>query len=147
MTTRVAFTLCLLYTNVLYAQVSEKEANKIASQINALFSDYTDTTIIGTNGNDGVIVLSGKILSDKKGLWVFISALAVGKHLNDNPSVKLDEIWFADVGEMKSKPLKCSTLPADVAKMVQTKVSSDKIELEEGIKIIASNLKIKSITK
>lgn len=131
----------------LCAQVTTNEAGKLSKQINTLFSDYTDTTVFPTDGNDAVIVFSGKILTDQKDLWIFVSACAIGKHLNDNPSTKINELWFADVGEMKSNPKKCQVLSAEVAKSVQSRVHSGDVELKDGMRLIKNGLSNKIMTK
>ena len=107
-----------------------------------MVSDHTDTIVVPTDGNEAVIVASTKILSNKQvlDLWMFVSGCAVGKYLNDNPSVRINEIWFADVAGMKSKPMTYYSLPTDVAKSVQARINRGEIKLEDGMRILSQKL-------
>ena len=111
-----------------------------------MVSDHTDTMVIPTDGNEAVIVVSTKILSNKQilDLWTFVSGCAIGKHLNDNPSLGVREIWFTDVAGMKSKPITYYSLPTDIAKSVQSRIHGGQLELKDGMNIISQKLSRKT---
>lgn len=123
-------------------QVSISAAEKMTRQINAIMSDYTDTMVTPTNKPDAVIIVSMKALQTEKvaRMWWLISAAAVGKHLNDNPSLSLNEIWFSDINDMKARPARVSVLPASVAKTVQSKMYNDAMEPKEAMDLIQKSL-------
>ena len=145
----VAVIILLTIGCSLQAQISTSASNTITQQINALVSDYTDTTVIPTDGSDAVLVVSTKILSTKQimDLWIFVSASAVGKHLNDTPSLRMNEIWFSDVAGMKSKPSTYYSLPTAIAKSVQSKIERGEITLQDGMRIVSQSISKKSIAK
>ena len=117
-----------------FAQISERAASTVAGQINAIMSDYTDTLVIPTNRTDGVIVISQKALQAEKvtKIWTFIAASAIGKYFNDHPELSVKEIWFADITDMKARPVRYSVLQLSVAKYVQSKVYAGAMDIEDG---------------
>jgi len=139
-------TLLMLSQLSLRAQISASAAETISAQINTLASDHTDTMVVPTDGNEAVIVASTKVLSNKQilDLWIFVSGCAIGKYLNDNPSLRVKEIWFADVAGMKSKPMSYYSLPTDVAKSVQSRIHGGQLELKDGMNILAQKLSRKT---
>ena len=140
---------CVLYIGALIfssgsalGQISEQAASTIARQINAVMSDYTDTLVIPTDKTDGVIVLSQKALATEKvaKLWTFIAAAAVGKYFNDHHDLSVKEIWFADVTDMKARPVRYSVLNLSIARSVQAQVYAGDIDIEAGEAKVWSSL-------
>jgi hypothetical protein len=91
---------------------------------------------------DGVIIISMKALQSEKvrKLWTLIAASAVGKYLNDNPKLALTEILFADVTDMKARPVRYLALPTGVAKSVQSRVYNGDLTLDDAQEIIQEKL-------
>jgi hypothetical protein len=138
----VAAILILPFGYSLQAQITTPASNTISKQINAMVSDHTDTIVVPTDGSDAVIVASTNILSNKQvlDLWMFVSGCAIGKHLNDNPELRMKEIWFADVSGMNSKPMTYYSLPSDIAKSVQARIHRGEIELKDGMGTISQSI-------
>lgn len=132
-----------------HAQLSTEAAAKIGQQINAITSDYTDTLVTPTNGKEGVIVVSMKVLASEKvaKLWHFVAACAVGKYFNDNASASVEEIWFADPTDLADKPPRYAVLKLPVAKAVQSQLYSGSMDVEAGQAKIWGSLERKPIAK
>lgn len=132
-----------------HAQLPTDDAAKISQQINAITSDYTDTLVTPTDGKEGVIVVSMKVLASEKvaKLWHFVAACAVGKYYNDNGNASVEEIWFADPTDLAAKPPRYAVLKLPVAKAVQSQLYNGTMDVEVGQSKIWSSLERKSITK
>lgn len=113
--------------------------------------DYTQTSCLPTGGKAGAlsfIVISSEpvfsVEASKKG-WVLVVVASIGKTLNEQSSVKADELWLSDANQMKSRV--AYVLPISVAKSLQRQIYNGKIDLEGMYTAIKKNLVQKTIAK
>ena len=108
-----------------------------------------DGLVTPTNGKEGVIVVSMKVLASEKvsKLWHFVAACAVGKYYNDNAGAVVEEIWFADPTDLAAKPPRYAVLKLLVAKAVQSQLYNGSMDVEAGQAKIWNSLERKSIAK
>jgi hypothetical protein len=141
---RTIIALIFATASHLQGQVSEAAAADIAHKINVLTSEFTDTLVLPTDGQEAVIVASTKILptSTIAKRWHLVAACAVGKYFNDNPDAYVREIWFTDRSAMAESPPRYRVLPVFIAKTVQRQFEADEIEnVGDGEAKIWNNLK------
>ena len=65
--------------------------------------------------------------------------------MNEQPSVKTDELWLSDANLMKNRI--AHALPTSLAKSLQRQVYDGQIDLEEMYVAIKKNLSKKTIPK
>ena len=82
--------------------------------------------------------------ASKKG-WLLVVVASIGKILNEQPSVKADEIWLSDTSLMKSRV--AYVLSTALAKSLQRQVHNEQIDLEGMYAVIKKNLVQKTISK
>ena len=118
--------------------------------MNALV-DYTQTSCLPSGGKAGAlsfIVLSSQpvfsVKASKNG-WLLVVVASFGKTLNEQPSVKADELWLSDANLMKSRV--AHVLPTSLAKSLQRQAYNGQIDLEEMYEAIKKNLVRKTIPK
>ena len=70
---------------------------------------------------------------------------SIGKILNEQPSVKTDEMWLSDTSLMKSRV--AYVFSASLAKSLQRQVYNGQIDLEGMYAVIKKNLVQKTISK
>ncbi len=123
---------------------------EVQNAVNALV-DYTQTSCLPSGGKAGAlsfIVLSSQpvfsVEASKKG-WLLVAVASVGKTLNEQPSVKADELWLSDTNLMKSRV--AHVFPAALAKSLQRQVYNGQIDLEGMYAAIKKNLVQKTIPK
>lgn len=135
------------------AQSAEKGQSicyEVQNVVNALV-DYTQTSCLPTAGKAGAlsfIVISSQpvfsVEASKKG-WLLIAVAAIGKTLNEKPSVKADELWLSDANQMKQRV--AHVFPTSLARSLQRQVYDGQIDLERMYAVIKKNLVQKSIPK
>jgi hypothetical protein len=136
--------LLLVAASHLQAQVSEAAAADMARKINLLTSEFTDTLVLPTDGQDAVIVVSTKILPAEKiaKRWHMVAACVVGQYFNDNTNAYVRQIWFTDRSAMAETPPRYRVLPAFIAKSVQRQFKANEIDdVSTGEAKIWDNLK------
>lgn len=123
---------------------------EVQSAVNSLV-DYTQTTCLPGAGKAGAlsfIVVSSKpvfsVEASKKG-WLLVAVASVGKTLNEQPSVRTDELWLSDSNLMQRRV--AYSFPATLAKSLQRRVSNGQIDLEGMYSAIKMNLVQKTIPK
>lgn len=116
-----------------------------------LIADITRTMCIPAKGQQpGTIsftIISEKPVfntSFKKG-WLLTVVGAVGGALNDNPSVKAEELWLSDISLTKEG--KAYVIDATTAKSLQQQIHSDKITLEQMYAAITRGLTLRTVKK
>lgn len=113
--------------------------------------DYTETSCLPSSGKKGALtfmfISSKPIFSVEasKKAWAIVTVAAIGKILNDQPSLKADEIWLSDLNQVQNKV--AYTLPASLAKSLQKQVSTEKINFEQMYSSINKNMIKKTVTK
>jgi hypothetical protein len=123
---------------------------EVQNAVNGLV-DYTQTSCLPSGGKAGAlsfIVISSQpvfsVEASKKG-WVLVAVASIGKTLNEQPSVKADELWLSDANQMKSRV--AYVLPASIAKSLQRQVYNGQLDLEGMYAAIKKNLVRKTIGK
>jgi hypothetical protein len=123
---------------------------EVQNAVNVLV-DYTQTSCLPAGGKDGAfsfIVVSSQpiflIEASKKG-WLLVVVASIGKTLNEQSSVKVDELWLSDTNLMKSRI--AYVFPAFLAKSLQRQVYDGQIDLEGMYTAINKNLVQKTISK
>jgi hypothetical protein len=123
---------------------------EVQNAVNALV-DYTQTSCLPSAGKAGAlsfIVLSTQpvfsVQASKKG-WLLVAVASIGKTLDEQPSVKADELWLSDTNLMKSRV--AHVFPASLAKSLQRQVYNGQIDLEGMYAAIKKNLVQKTIPK
>ena len=76
---------------------------------------------------------------------MLVAVASIGKTLNEQPSVKADELWLSDANQMKSRV--AYVLPASIAKSLQRQVYNGQLDLEGMYAAIKKNLVRKTIGK
>jgi len=96
------------------AQSGEKGQSicyEVQNVVNALV-DYTQTSCLPSRGKAGAlsfIVLSSQpvfSVEASKKAWLLVVVGAIGKSLNERPSVKADELWLSDANLIPGGHLK-----------------------------------------
>jgi hypothetical protein len=111
---------------------------------------YTRTSCIPSKaekpGVVSFIVISSQpifaVEAAKKG-WLAALVGAVGKILNDRPSLKVDELWVSDSGLMKKRS--AYVVSAPFVKALQRKVFTGELSLEEGYASLTKRLTLRAI--
>src|SRR3990167_1748830 len=81
---------------------------EIQNYVNALM-DNTQTSCLPSGGKEGalsfIVISSEPIFSieSAKKAWLLVVVGAFGKTLNDQPSIKVDELWLSDINQMKER--------------------------------------------
>ncbi|MNR66060.1 hypothetical protein D3C85_1893670 [compost metagenome] len=65
--------------------------------------------------------------------------------MNDQPSIKVDELWLSDVNQMKSRV--AYAIPVSLAKSLQRQVYNGQIDLSGMYAAIKKNLVQKTVSK
>jgi hypothetical protein len=152
----VLFGCCLNYEiSQAAAPPSIQRGNSICYEVqkftNALV-DYTDTRCWAAPSSRKAELLSFIIISSKpvfaveasKKGWMIVTISAVGKILNEDPSIRTDEIWLSDVDLTKKRVV--YALPTSVAKSLQRDAFHGRINVEQMYETIKKNLTQKSVT-
>lgn len=123
---------------------------EVQNAVNGLV-DYTETKCLPTEGKAGAlsfIVISSQpvfsVEASKKG-WVLVAVASIGKSLNEQPSVKVDELWLSDVNQMKGRV--AHVIPVSLAKALQRQVYNGQIDLDGMYSAITKNLVRKTVPK
>ena len=153
-----------------HAQLSTEAAGTLTKQINEMNtlmmqsrpSDYVDTLVLPTNDKDAVLVCSIgasqgnlqnvdeadrlKVLASVKvsKQWYLTAACAVVQYYKENAGVSVKEITFADVNDLKQKPIRYAVLPLEVAKHVQAEMVNERMSSDTGMSKIFNALEVKS---
>lgn len=123
---------------------------EVQNAVNALV-DYTQTSCLPSGGKAGAlsfIVLSSQpvfSVEASKKAWLLVVVSSIGKSLNEQPSVKTDELWLSDANLMKNRV--AYVLPTSLAKSLQRQVYNGQIDLEGMFVAIKKNLVQKTIPK
>ena len=123
---------------------------EVQNAVNALV-DYTQTSCLPSGGKAGAlsfIVLSSQpvfSVEASKKAWLLVVVASIGKSLNEQPSVKTDELWLSDANLMKNRI--AHVLPTSLAKSLQRQVYNGQIDLEGMYAAIKKNLVQKTIPK
>ena len=123
---------------------------EVQNAVNALV-DYTQTSCLPAAGKTGTlsfIVLSSQpvfFVEASKKAWLLVVVASVGKTLNEQSSLKTDELCLSDVNLMKSRV--AYVLPTSLAKSLQRQVYNEQIDLEEMYAAIKKNLVRKTVPK
>lgn len=117
---------------------------EVERAINAL-ADFTSTTCIPAAGKKpgtlGFILISTKpVFSTEasKKAWLLVVTGAVGKSLNDRPTIAADELLVSDFAN--TKRYTAYALPAAVARSAQRRVRNDQLSLDGMYSEIQRNL-------
>jgi len=123
---------------------------EVQNAVNALV-DYTQTSCLPSGGKAGalsfIVVSSQPVFSveaSKKG-WLLVVVASVGKTLNEQPSIKADELWLSDANLMKNRV--AYVFPMSLAKAIQRQIYNGQIDLEGMYVAIKKNLVQKTISK
>lgn len=147
------FILIFIWSLSASAQSIEKGQSicyEVQNYVNALV-DFTKSTCVPSGGKEGalsfIIISSEPVLSVEaaKKAWLLVVVGSLGKTLNDQPSLKVDELWLSDTNHMKNRI--AFVLQADIAKSLQKKAYNGQIELDEMYAKIQKNLEKKRIPK
>lgn len=123
---------------------------EVQNAVNALV-DYTQTSCLPSGGKAGAlsfIVLSSQpvfSVEASKKAWLLVVVASIGKSLNEQPSVKTDELWLSDANLIKNRV--AYVLPTSLAKSLQRQVYNGQIDLEGMFVAIKKNLVQKTIPK
>jgi hypothetical protein len=113
--------------------------------------DYTQTSCSPAGGKAGalsfIVISSESVFSVEvsKKAWLLVVVASIGKTLNEQPSVKTDELWLSDANQMKSRV--AYVLPVSLAKSLQRQVYNGQIDIEGMYAAIKKNLVRKTIAK
>jgi len=149
----VVAVLAILWSFSVAAQSVEKGQSicyEVQNAVNALV-DYTQTSCLPSGGKAGAlsfIVLSSQpvfSVEASKKAWLLVVVASIGKSLNEQPSVKTDELWLSDANLMKNRV--AHVLPTSLAKSLQRQVYNGQIDLEGMYAAIKKHLVQKTIPK
>ena len=125
---------------------------EVQNDMNTLV-DYTQTRCWSAPSDRDSNLLSFIVISSKpifsveaaKKGWVLGAVAAIGKTLNDAPSVKTDQLWLSDANLMKKQI--AYVLPTSLARSLQREAFQGRIGVETMYARIRENLIEKTITK
>lgn len=123
---------------------------EVENAVNALV-DYTQTKCLPTGGKAGalsfIVISSEPVFSVEasKKAWVLVAVASIGKTMNNQPSVKVDELWLSDVNQMKGRV--AHVIPMSLAKSLQRQAYDGQIDLDGMYAAIKKNLVQKTVAK
>lgn len=123
---------------------------EVQNAVNGLV-DYTETKCLPSGGKAGalsfIVISSEPIFSVEasKKAWVLVAVASIGKVLNDQPLIKVDELWLSDVNQMKGRV--AYVIPVSLAKSLQWQVYNGQIDLGGMYAAIKKNLVQKTVSK
>jgi len=135
------------------AQTIEKGQSvcyEVQNAVNGL-ADYTETKCFPSDGNAGalsfIVISSEPVFSVEasKKAWMLVTVASIGKSLNDQPSIKVDELWLSDVNQMKNRV--AYVISGSLAKSLQQQAYNGKIDLNSMYATIKKNLVQKTVSK
>jgi hypothetical protein len=111
---------------------------------------YTTTKCLPSSGGrknvlSPVLIASAPIFSAEaaKKRWLIVVVGAVGKVMQDNPSMGVKEVWVSDVNLTKAR--KAFSFSGALAKRLQSKASPDEITPEQLYSQLSKELKQQEI--
>jgi len=139
-----------LSANAQSVEKGQSVCYEVQNAVNGLV-DYTETKCLPTGGKAGalsfIVISSEPVFSVEasKKAWVLVAVASIGKTLNDQPSLKVDELWLSDVNQMKSRI--AHVMPVSLAKSLQRQVYNGQIDLDGMYAAIKKSLVRKTVSK
>lgn len=123
---------------------------EVQNAVNGLV-DFTETKCLPSGGEAGalsfIVISSEPVFSIEasRKAWILVAIASIGKTLNDQPSLKVDELWLSDVNQMKDRV--AYVMPVSLAKSLQRKIYNGQIDLDGMYAEIKKNLVRKTVSR
>lgn len=123
---------------------------EVQNAVNGLVN-YTETSCFPTRGKaralSFIIISSEPVFSAEasKKAWVLVTVASIGKSLNEQPSIRADELWLSDANQIRNRI--AYVLPAALAKSLQRQIYSGTIDLEGMYAAIIGQMVRKNVSR